>query len=74
MKQFFNRIRSLLIAIIFFAGVVVAGYFAYYYIFVERTDILAILFASVAFVSFVIATVFVYAFINQKNSVRIKEL
>lgn len=74
MKQFFNRIRSLLIAIIFFAGVVVAGYFAYHYIFVERTDILAILFASVAFVSFVIATVFVYAFINKKNSVRIKEL
>ena len=76
MKQFFNRIKALIFAVIFLAGTGAAGYFTYYYLTdgINENFYFEIIFLSVAIISFIIATILIYSFINKKNADTIKML
>ena len=76
MKQFFNRIKALIFAVIFLAGTGAAGYFTYYYLTDGNNEnfYFEIIFLSVAIISFIIATILIYSFINKKNADTIKML
>lgn len=75
MKQFLNKIKALIFAVIFIAGAGAAGYFTYFYLMDEnRPTNVAIAFLSLGIASFVIATVFVYSYVSKKNTDKIKEL
>ena len=76
MKQFFNKIKALIFAVIFIGGAGAAGYFTYYYLTDgdDKNFYFEIIFLSLAVLSFIIATIFVYSFINRKNSDTIKML
>lgn len=76
MKQFFNKIKALIFAVIFIGGAGAAGYFTYYYLTDgdDKNFYFEIIFLSLAILSFIIATILVYSFINKKNSDTIKML
>jgi ribosomal protein L9 len=76
MKHFFNKIKALIFAVIFIGGAGVAGYFTYYYLTDgdDKNFYFEIIFLSLALISFIIATILIYSFINKKNSDTIKML
>ena len=76
MKQFFNKIKALSFAVIFLSGTGAAGYFTYYYLTdgIDENFYFEIIFLFVAIISFIIATILIYSFINRKNADTIKML
>ena len=62
MKQFFNKIKALIFAVIFLSGTGAAGYFTYYYLTdgIDENFYFEIIFLFVAIISFIISTILIY--------------